>query len=257
MTIINNMPFHEYFSAAGLSASGLKRLIKSPAHYKYAPPSPDTDALRIGRAIHAVNLEGDWDSVVVAPAINRRTKDGRAEYAAFLAENEGRTVVCEEEMATITGMYASLRSHKTAMNILSLAESFEASFFWSESGVRCKSRADVLCKKIPIIAEYKTTEDASVRGFGRSITSYNYWVAVSHYLAGGFSELSDDCRYLFIVQEKHPPYLVAVYRPDDDFIARATERRRVLLDLYADCTANNYWPGYSEGIETIKLAEWV
>ena len=57
----------EYFSAKGVSSSGLKQFAKSPAHYQsyLDEPSKSSTAFNVGTLTHALVLEGrqGWEIV--------------------------------------------------------------------------------------------------------------------------------------------------------------------------------------------------
>ena len=80
----------EYRQDPGISRSDLFEMRKSPLHFQYqmTHPKEDTPALLFGRALHKMILEpGDFESeFAVCPTVNRRTKAGQEQYAAFMAE---------------------------------------------------------------------------------------------------------------------------------------------------------------------------
>src|SRR5690625_4787601 len=57
---IANMPNSVYHSTPeGISSSGLKQMLRSPAHYKFQASTPPTRAMEIGTSIHTALLEPD------------------------------------------------------------------------------------------------------------------------------------------------------------------------------------------------------
>ena len=70
----------------------LKKLMKSPAHYKHWKDNPqeDTQALLFGRAAHKYILEtyDFYNEFAVAPNCDRRTKEGKETLNKFVAESE-------------------------------------------------------------------------------------------------------------------------------------------------------------------------
>ena len=70
----------EYREREGVSSSDLKKLIKSPAHFRYWKDNPqeDTPALLFGRAAHKYVLEtyDFYNEFAVAPNVDRRTTKG-------------------------------------------------------------------------------------------------------------------------------------------------------------------------------------
>src|SRR5690349_3941280 len=75
------VPMDLYHAGPGISSTGIKEILKSPAHYKaYLEGQEDTDAFRLGRLVHMRLLEPEAyvDSVVISPQVDARTKEGKA-----------------------------------------------------------------------------------------------------------------------------------------------------------------------------------
>ena len=87
----------EYRAHPAISRSDLFKLTKSPQHFRYEMdhPSPKTPSLIFGAALHKWVLEpDDFESeFVIAPNVNRRTKEGRAYWEMFLADNDGKEII--------------------------------------------------------------------------------------------------------------------------------------------------------------------
>jgi hypothetical protein len=69
----------EYRAREGVSSTDLKKIAKSPAHFRYWKDNPEesTPALLFGRAVHKYVLEKDkfTEEFAVAPEVNRRAKE--------------------------------------------------------------------------------------------------------------------------------------------------------------------------------------
>jgi hypothetical protein len=90
-----------YHAEEALSASGAKKILRSQQHFRAwrDKPNPPTPAMAFGTAVHTGVLEPDTYSarVCCAPDCDKRTKDGKAEHAAFLAENGGKLVLSPDD----------------------------------------------------------------------------------------------------------------------------------------------------------------
>jgi exodeoxyribonuclease VIII len=143
-----------------------------------------------------------------------------------------------------------------------------------------------------VVIDLKTTDDASPEGFSKSIANWRYDVQAPYYLDGlrealrqsgdqppaeGAAELSaywiDEktgvlcrCRpdfwrgepkhFVFIAVEKKPPYAVGVYVLDEESMALGAAKYRANLNTYAECLANDNWPGYGDKVQTISVPAW-
>ena len=124
----------EYRQDPGISRSDLFEMRKSPLHFQYqmTHPKEDTPALLFGRALHKMILEpGDFESeFAVCPTVNRRTKAGQEQYAAFMAENEGKDIVSQDDYEVMCEMAEVINKHQLAKKLLT--GEHEQSFFWTD-----------------------------------------------------------------------------------------------------------------------------
>lgn len=150
----------------------------------------------------------------------------------------------------------------------------------------------VLTKGKNVVVDLKTTDDASLDGFAKSIANWRYDVQHPYYLDGlkeairqgnctppvdGAAELSaywmDEetgvlcrCRpdfwrgnpnnFVFIAVEKKPPYAVGVYVLDSESVDAGRAVYRADLSSYAACLKSGVWPGYGDKIQTINVPGW-
>ena len=145
----------DYRRAEGISSSELKKIAVSPMHYKYWKDNPQerTPALLFGAAAHKYMLEkNDFDKeFIVAPNCDRRTKEGKAVWQAFVDASNGKEVITQDDMDKIKAMYDALYNTPFVKQLLSGDK--ELSFFWNDAdtGLICKVRPDVITKIFFII----------------------------------------------------------------------------------------------------------
>lgn len=259
-----------YHGGAGISKSGLDLIAKSPLHYWTAyldparEPREETSAMRVGTAIHTAVLEpGEFfDRYVIVPeGIDRRTKDGKAEYAVLEAQAaaKGATLLPYADFKTAMAVKASCHTHPMAKQMFREGKA-EQSVFWTdeETGVLCKCRPDwLLGGENPAILDLKSTVDASPNGFMTSAYKYRYHVQAAWYLDGleAAMGVKPDV-FMFLAVEKTAPHAAAFYYADEQMIAAGRAEYRKQLRLYAECAATNSWPGYNEKLLPLSLPKW-
>jgi hypothetical protein len=258
-----------YHAHSAVSKSHLDLVAKSPLHYwsRYLDPNrvpqEPTAAMAIGSAVHTHVLELDqWDAqYVVAPAgIDRRTKVGKAEWDVFQTAIGTRTVISREDADLVMRIGRSVLSHPAAAYLLGLPGKAETTHMWTDAGtgLQCKCRPDWLLDDGSMIVDLKTTEDASLRGFQKSIAQWRYHIQASFYLEGlEHATGKRPEQFVFIAVEKKPPFVCAVYVADQQMIEIGGDTVRRDLDKLNVCKAADYWPGYSDGIEQINLPPWM
>jgi len=264
---MDNADYHRH---PAVSKSHLDQVAKSPLHYWSRYLDPDrvqfepTPAMQVGTAVHTHVLELDqWDAryVVMPEGIDRRTKAGKAEWEAFTASAADRTVISAADFELVQRMGRAVYGHPAAALLLQqLSGQAETTHMWTDAdtGLECKCRPDWLTDDGSLIIDLKTTEDASPRGFQRSVGNWRYHVQAAWYLHG--LEQATGTRpeqFIFVCVEKRAPYAVAVYAADAEMIAIGDAAAKRDLEVLATCKAANAWPGYSDQIETINLPPWM
>jgi len=261
---MSNEDYHRGRGKASLSKGSLVELARSPAHlkaYRDADHEP-TPAMVFGSQFHCAVLEPELfaQRYVVAPKVDRRTKAGKAKWAEFqlsLAEN-GQEEITQDNMDLINRMADSLRASEIANGLLSDGKA-EQSIFWNHPkwGFSCKCRPDFLNNKYSLVVDLKTATDASPEAFAKAVVNYRYHWQAAHYLQGINEILPKEYKeFIFVVIEKTPPYAVQNYILKRDDIYLAEEQIKPLLSLYAECLANDTWPGPPDRIQTIELPSW-
>ena len=242
----------DYEKMEGIRRSDLWYMNKTPAHFKYHMDNPEepTASLLFGIAAHMALLEpGKFlEQYIVAPNVDRRTKAGKEEYAAFLESSDGMSIISPDDMKAIHDMQQAMLANKEAFNLL-LGE-HEVPFQWTDpdTGEKCKCKPDCLHVRESdgkkFIVDYKTTDSCEDGHFERSCRQYGYKFQAGMYTEGVTINTLDDYDFAFVAQEKKPPYAVRVYYCDGEFVSEGYDKFRELIGLYHKCRTENNWPGY-------------
>lgn len=189
--------------------------------------------------------------------------------AEWLQNNQNRIVLSQDQWDQLHAMRDAVWNHPAASGVLQRGNN--------------------------MVVDLKTTDDASLEGFSKSIANWRYDVQHPYYLDGlceaieqsggelpeaaviGAAELSAywidketgvlcRCRpdfwrgypkhFIFIAVEKKPPYAVGVYKLDEESVELGRAQYRTDLRVYAECKANDKWPGYGDKIQTISVPGW-
>jgi len=254
-----------------LSVSGAKLLLppSCPAKFRHMRdnPQPPRRVFDFGHLAHRMVLGAGNEFTVLDPAVHGLKKDGmvadnpRATSTWKNAENEarraGRIPVSVEEWRTAEQMADKARQHPQAAELFTNGQP-ELSLYHHdpETGVRLRGRLDWL-RDDGTIVDYKTTASAEPRDIERLFHKYGYYMQNAWYvdLVAALG-LASKPRFLFVAQEKTPPFEVTVVEYDQDAITVGRERCREAIRLYADLMAADEWPGYATETVTISLPAW-
>lgn len=251
----------EYRALPAANFSTLKHGLKSAAHMRAAmevKPEPSA-AMRLGSLLDCSlfrpsELEARY---VCAPEVDRRTKEGKAMYAAFEAQALGRTVVDMETMEKARLMRASVLKCATARALTS-AQNFQRALLWVDehTGVTCKALLDSVTPGVTITDLKTTSSGAGWREFSRTVAAFSYHIQAAFYVDGWKACTGEELPYTFIVVESAEPYATAVYRLDAAAIEIGRRTYRYCLELYGKCQASGEWPGYPDELATLELPKW-
>lgn len=249
-----------------LSASGMKLLLppSCPARYQYDRMygQPPKAAFDFGTAAHKLVL-GTGPRLVIVDAPDWRTK--AAKEAREQAHLDGHVPLLLAEFGEIQAMAAALRAHPIAGALLDPARGkAEQSAFWQDedTGVWRRCRYDFLPYQHEVrrmvIPDYKTTPSADAESVAKHMANYGYHVQAAQYTDGARAlGLDEDPAFLFVFQEKTPPYLVHVAGLDDQAMEHGRELCALACEIWRDCTQSGYWPGYSDTeITYVSLPRW-
>ncbi len=268
--IIHGLPEADYHGTKALvSKSALDTFgQKSPFHYLASLDEPledrDSPALRIGSAYHIGVLQPDLfaSEVIRMPdfgpmqsSTNRRIRD---EWIA--TEARGKTWLKAAEWEQVNAMRDVLLTSRLGRKLLSPGGEAEVSALWTcpETGLRCKSRADWLHADHGIFVDLKSALSAAPDDFMRAVAAHRYHVQDAMY-SRAFEENDVPIQeFVFLVQEKTPPYAYACYRLTVNAKLRGEELYMRELRQLRECIDNDHFPSYSptDDVMPLDLPGW-
>ena len=240
----------KYNEAPGIRRSDLWLMDRSPEHFRYNMDNPpeSTTALLFGTAVHKFILEPDTfkDEYMVIPKIDKRTRDGKEKFADFMSRAMGRAVIDESDYEVIQLMARKAWEHPVGK--LFRDGRTEEEFYWTDSatGEACKCKTDCIAQMDgqTYIIDYKTTRSCAGYDFEYEVRKYGYKFQAGMYHEGVLQCTAEDCGFIFLAQEKDPPYSLRAYVCDPEFINQGYDKFRELIGLYHKCRTTGEWPGY-------------
>lgn len=257
----------EYRAKEGISKSSLFLLTESPAKFKWAMenPEPPTPSLIFGRLVHKMLLQMETfdEEFAVAPVADRRTKAGKEVWEAFAATvKDGQDIISADDYAKALAMVKAAAECPFVSDLL--AGEHELPLFWTDdlTGEACKARLDCLTEigGKTIIVDYKTTTDARTDAFMHAAIKHGYDLQAAMYSEAVKKNHGNDPVFVFIAQEKTPPYAVNILQADDVFVRRGYDLFRELIGVYHECKKTDNWYGYLGAfnvINNLALPAWL
>lgn len=258
----------EYNALPGVHWSVLRRFKKSAMHARtmeLKPPEP-TAPMELGTAFHRLVLEPksfEEEYIIVPEDAPRRQGKANLEWwARFDEEHKGKGRLKKKELDELLAMKAGLYANERAAELLNDPKALrEVAVIWDDPKhkVRCKGKLDLVAQwqGISIVADVKTTRDASAHWFARDLDTYDYAGQIVWYVdaLNVLSPLEGAERVpYFLAVENDEPWCGVVY----ELGAASRDQARIdagkYLDRYVEATNEGRWPGYPDGV--IELPSW-
>lgn len=253
----------EYDKIDALNWSRGKAFLRSPFHFKNAPEEPkETDAMLVGRMVHAWVLEGKQIEDIFAiktKAIDFRTNIGKAWRDA-----QTKPILYEEDRTRIQGMAWAIAADPYAVKYIERCTLREHAIVEEMAGIKCKGLLDAVGNDAdgrPGFFELKTTKSGEEDFWAkRCVTApfhydgqaewYSMLMSISHDLNG------ERPWSVWITVESEPPHAVTMWAPDDSMVASGIDKVSKVLSSYKECQESGIWPAYHTGIEHISAPIW-
>jgi hypothetical protein len=261
MTLVYEMPEAEYHARPELSSTGARRILDSPARFKWEQDHRvETVAFDIGHAVHAKIL--GVGSPTIAYPDEHLTPSGnpsaKAATVAWLDEQRsaGLVPIAAADQARVDAMAEAVLANRLARAILEGAHREVSAFATDpDTGVNVRARFDIL--RDDIAADVKTAQNASPIGFGREAAKHGYPIQQAWYLDTlRWATGASDVPFRFIVVEKKPPHLVAVHHLPYEVEIAARDLAARARHTYAECVTARAWPGYGDDLLTTQIPTW-
>ncbi len=257
-----------------LSFSGAKLLLppSCPAKFRERrdnPPKPKRE-FDFGHLAHRILLRKGADIAVLNPAVHGLKRDGTVadspratatwKDAEAKARARGATPVHIDDARAAVRMVREVRAHPEAGPLFERGHA-EVALYHTDplTGVRLRARTDWMTTRDDrlTIVDYKTAANANRDIWMRKAYDLGYHIQFAWYVTlVKRIKWSDNPAFLFVVQEKTPPYPVSVIEMDADAYRLGCKRMNEAIEIYRQCTATDTWPGYGDGIQTGSLPPW-
>jgi len=247
--IYYEMTNEAYHSADAVSASFFKSaILTSLFQARFGKSDINKLVADIGTSTHSEVLEPEKNNVVLSTEKTRATRAYKEKDAECRAA--GKVLLTQKDFDMVQGLahgveatddngkpitIGGLRNDPACAKLLNAKDRIcEASIFVEhESGLMLKCRPDIFSKKLRIMGDVKTTQDASPSGFNREIWKRLYYVQASYYLMVAELAGIEIDHFAFLAVQKTYPYLAHYHMLDNEAIQYGKGQvYRMLVDLF-------------------------
>ena len=251
----------DYFAIKALSNSALTCLKQSPEvfrdRYILGKPQPESDAFRIGSAVHCLVLE-PWkfsERYAMAPRVDRRTKQGKADWESFQETLQGRELLTDDENTLAISLARAFNKHAGLTTLLATeGKVIEEPIQFELFGHDFKAKPDCVIPSLKTIIDVKTCKDANPAKWKWSAVDYGYHRQAAIYQKACEFKYNQQFRFLFACVTKTYPFEVALIEIDERSVGDGSNEVSVLVEEYERRLENQDWlPNHSKGIVSLQL----
>ena len=257
----------EYHGSGELSRSTAWSLLQScPAKVRYDMNNrkPSSPALVIGSGFHTATLEPEKldDEFAVKPSEidgqGPRTKHYKEAFELMQKSEPDKQWLAPADYDLILEMAGSALENPVLRHYMAdIDKVVEGTGYFEMEGAKCKVRPDLYIPGAGVVIDLKSTQDASNRGFTKSVRQFGYLFQACWYMHALRLLGEKPKQFVFIAVEKTAPYATAAYTIKESDINKQFSNMERACQLWAACQSSGIWPGYSDMVETLDLGSQI
>ena len=257
----------EYHGSGELSRSTAWSLLQScPAKVRYDMNNrkPSSPALVIGSGFHTATLEPEKldDEFAVKPSEidgqGPRTKHYKESFDLMQKSEPNKQWLAPADYDLILEMAGSALDNPVLRHYMAdIDKVVEGTGYFEMEGAKCKVRPDLYIPGAGVVIDLKSTQDASNRGFTKSVRQFGYLFQACWYMHALRLLGEKPKQFVFIAVEKTAPYATAAYTIKESDINKQFSNMERACQLWASCQSSGIWPGYSDMVETLDLGSQI
>ena len=263
--IYPNVPSSLYFSLNAMNHSTLKRMKRSPAHFRYQKEYKPSDGARLGTAAHTLLFEPEKFKPILPP-INPATKapygSNTQAWATYAAAHPGALIMGDDEQRSTREQVSALKAHRKIGPMITDPNGInEVTLVWMDEQTEtlCKARLDRYVPSVGAL-DLKTVDisiGAADGPFARQAISLNYHSAQAFYQRGMRACGLPDLSFVFAVVESDRPFGIVAYELGEKTLGAGMSLVNGWLKTLAECRATNEWPSYPDkDLTTLEAPLW-
>jgi hypothetical protein len=225
---------------------------------------PSSPALVIGSGFHTATLEPEKldDEFAVKPSEidgqGPRTKHYKESFELMQKSEPDKQWLAPADYDLILEMAGSALENPVLRHYMAdIDKVVEGTGYFEMEGAKCKVRPDLYIPGAGVVIDLKSTQDASNRGFTKSVRQFGYLFQACWYMHALRLLGEKPKQFVFIAVEKTAPYATAAYTIKESDINKQFSNMERACQLWATCQSSGIWPGYSDMVETLDLGSQI
>ncbi len=261
---IDNNAYHGSGELSRSTAWSLINTCPAKVRHDINNPKPSSPALVIGSGFHTATLEPEKldDEFAVKPnEIDKqgsRTKHYKESFELMQKSEPDKQWLAPADYDLILEMAGSALENPVLRHYMAdIDKVVEGTGYFEMEGAKCKVRPDLYIPGAGVVIDLKSTQDASNRGFTKSVRQFGYLFQACWYMHALRLLGEKPKQFVFIAVEKTAPYATAAYTIKESDVNKQFSNMERACQLWASCQSSGIWPGYSDMVETLDLGSQI
>ncbi len=220
-------------------------------------PFEQTDAMAFGHVFHSMILENlQTFTLIPDEALSAAGQKRGKAWDEFERAHDGETLFSKAQADNLYQMRDAILKHGMARAILfEMQGDNEQSIKWTDAdtGLTCRCRLDALRPNDGVIADIKTSADASPKMFANAAFDRGYHRQAAFYRQAVKSLTGKTMDFVFIVIQNSPPFTVEAFELEEGFIRQGEDETRKDLRQFKVCKESGIWQREMHG-QVIKIS---
>ena len=257
---ISNAEYHGSGELSRSTAWSLLTTCPQKVRYDMTHRKESSPALVIGSAFHAATLEpGKFDDEFAVKPSEIDGKSSRTDHYKetfkMMQKNEpNKSWLAPSDYDLVMDMAASALDHPILRTNMAERDTIiEGTGFFEMEGAKCKVRPDLYNPGAGVVIDLKSTQDASEKGFAKSVRQFGYTFQACWYMHALRLIGEKPKQFIFLAVEKSAPHLTAAYTLSATDIDKQMANMEKACKLWATCESSGVWPSYTDDVTTLDL----
>lgn len=221
-----------------LSYSSLREFAISPRHYiRYKMrEKKTTDAMIFGSLVDCMLLTPDEtkERFAVAPNVDRRTKDGKVKYSAFVKQAGEREVVTSDQYSAAERIKKEVYANSASRFLLNATNTTQLKLEYEWEGWKWRgfvdADADTFTWDLKMVSQFNPDK------FLWKVRDMKY-----HWQAAAYTRNAGRAKDAYILAIDTDSFLPAVFKLSKNLIENAQAEMRDTMEAWRRCVMLNQW----------------
>ena len=257
---ISNAEYHGSSELGRSTAWSLLQSCPEKVRYDMNNRKPSSPTLVLGSAFHTATLEPEKldEEFAVKPTEidgkSSRTNHYKEAFEMMQKNEPDKQWLAPADYDLALEMAGSALDNPILKHYMAdIDKVVEGTGFFEMEGAKCKVRPDLYIPGAGVVIDLKSTQDASPKGFTKSVRQFGYLFQACWYMHALRMVGLKPKQFIFLAVEKTAPFATAAYTIKESDINKQFGNMERACQIWAACQSSGIWPSYADEVQQLDL----